>query len=227
MRTSGRYPWCVDPELGITFFRPLSAATHQLDYWLWPGSAWLMHAHSLVWHAGVCAMGWAVARRLVTQPRVAGLAGLVYALSFTHVVPWSWLAHRNGLVSTFFADLPWAYPLAVLGMAILTSFLFAQFGLLAAIYANSFDSLSMFTNFLILPLIYLGGVFYPISLLPKPWSELSHLNPIFYLIDGFRHALIGVGDLPLWLSFTVGGVMSIVAFFWAAVLIGRGYRLRN
>ena len=48
-------------------------------------------------------MGWAVARRLVSSPRVAGLAGLVYALSFTHVVPWSWLAHRNGLVSSFFA----------------------------------------------------------------------------------------------------------------------------
>ncbi|NIQ96503.1 MAG: ABC transporter permease, partial [Desulfuromonadales bacterium] len=80
---------------------------------------------------------------------------------------------------------------------------------------------------LILPLIYLGGVFYPISLLPQPWSELSHLNPIFYLIDGFRHALIGVGDLPLWLSFTVGGAMSFIAFAWAAFLIGRGYRLRN
>ena len=131
------------------------------------------------------------------------------------------------LVSTFFAELPWTYPLAGIGMAILTSFLFAQLGLLAAIYANSFDSLSMFTNFLMLPLIYLGGVFYPISLLPQPWSELSYLNPIFYLIDGFRHALIGVGDLTLWLSFTAGGIMSLVAFCWAAILIGKGYRLRN
>ncbi|PLX74067.1 MAG: ABC transporter [Desulfuromonas sp.] len=131
------------------------------------------------------------------------------------------------LVSLFFAQLPWAHPFAVIGMAALTSFLFAQLGLLAAIYSNSFDSLSMFTNFLILPLIYLGGVFYPISLLPYPWSTLSHLNPIFYLIDGFRHALIGVGDLPLWLSFTVAGGMSLAAFTWAAILIGKGYRLRN
>lgn len=131
------------------------------------------------------------------------------------------------IVSLFFADLPWTSPFAVVAMAALTSFLFAQFGLLAAIYSNSFDSLSMFTNFLILPLIYLGGVFYPISLLPQPWSELSHLNPIFYLIDGFRHALIGVGDLPLWLSFTVGGGMTLVVFTWAAILIGKGYRLRN
>ncbi|WP_106394176.1 hypothetical protein [Enhygromyxa salina] len=103
MRTSGRYPWWVDPNLRIAFFRPLSAATHHLDFWLWPNSPGLMHAHSVVWHAGACAMAWAVARRLSSDPRVAGLAAIFYALSFTHVVPWSWLAHRNGLVSTFWA----------------------------------------------------------------------------------------------------------------------------
>ncbi|KIG12811.1 TPR repeat-containing protein [Enhygromyxa salina] len=103
MRMSGRYPWWVDPELGIAFFRPLAAATHQLDYWLWPRSPVLMHVHSLAWHAAACAMAWAVARRLVSSPRVAGLAALTFALGFTHVVAWSWLAHRNGLVSTFFA----------------------------------------------------------------------------------------------------------------------------
>lgn len=62
----------------------------------------LMHAHSVVWHAAVCAMAWAVARRLTSDARVAGLAAIIFALSFTHVVPWSWLAHRNALVSTFF-----------------------------------------------------------------------------------------------------------------------------
>lgn len=103
MRTSGRYPWWVDPDLRITFFRPLAAATHHLDHWLWPNSPALMHAHSVAWHAAGCAMGWAVARRLVSAPRVAGLAALIYTMSFTHVVAWSWLAHRNGLVSTFWA----------------------------------------------------------------------------------------------------------------------------
>ena len=103
MRTSGRYPWWVDPDLRIAFFRPLAVATHQLDHLLWPNSPALMHAHSIAWHAATCAMAWAVARRLVSNPRVAGLAALIFALSFTHIVSWSWLAHRNGVVSTFWA----------------------------------------------------------------------------------------------------------------------------
>ncbi|MFO7564965.1 MAG: hypothetical protein R6X02_20135 [Enhygromyxa sp.] len=103
MRTSGRYPWWVDPELHIAFFRPLAAATHHLDHRLWPVSGVLMHAHSLAWHAAACAMAWALARRLVSDPRVAGLAAIIYTLSFSHVLAWSWLAHRNALVSTFFA----------------------------------------------------------------------------------------------------------------------------
>ncbi len=131
------------------------------------------------------------------------------------------------LISIFFAPLPWAYPLAGLGMACLASFLFAQFGIIAAIHANNFDSLSMYTNFIILPLIYLGGVFYPISILPSLWASLSHLNPLFYLIDGFRHALLGVGDLPFTISFGIAGLMALALFIWAAILIARSYRLRN
>lgn len=103
MRTSGRYPWWVDPDLHIAFFRPLAVATHHLDHRLWPNSPALMHAHSVAWHVATCAMAWAVARRLVSSPRVAGLAGLIFTLSFTHVISWSWLAHRNGIISTFWA----------------------------------------------------------------------------------------------------------------------------
>jgi ABC-2 type transport system permease protein len=131
------------------------------------------------------------------------------------------------LISTLFAELPWAHPLAALVMAAMASFLFAQFGLLAAIFANNFDALSMFSNFLILPLIYLGGVFYPISILPGFWSTLSHFNPLFYLIDGFRHAILGVGDLSFTIAFSVTGLMAAAFFTLAAFLIGKGYRLRN
>lgn len=131
------------------------------------------------------------------------------------------------LMSTLFASLPWVHPLLALAMACMASFLFAQFGLLAAIFANNFDALSMFNNFLILPLIYLGGVFYPISILPGIWKTLSHLNPMFYLIDGFRHALLGVGDLSFAVAFGVAGTMAGILFALAAVLIGKGYRLRN
>jgi ABC-2 type transport system permease protein len=131
------------------------------------------------------------------------------------------------LISLCFATLPWAHPLLVLAMATLASFLFAQCGLIVAIYANSFDSLAMYTNFILLPLIYLGGVFYPISILPPAWAGLSHLNPLFYLIDGFRHALLGQGDLAFTTAFAVSTLMAIALFAWAALLIARSYRLRT
>lgn len=131
------------------------------------------------------------------------------------------------LISLGFAQLPWVYPGAALAMAVIASFLFAQFGLIAALYANNFDALSMYSNFIILPLIYLGGVFYPISILPAPWNTLSHLNPLFYLIDGFRHAILGVGDLPLSTAFGVAALSAAALFAWAALLITRGGRLRT
>ncbi len=131
------------------------------------------------------------------------------------------------LISTLFAVLPWSSPLLAILMAILASFLFAQFGLIAAIYAKNFDTLSMYGNFLILPLIYLGGVFYPISILSAPWSNLSYLNPLFYLIDGFRHAILGVGDISFALAFGVSSLLAVALFCWAAWLIGSGKRLRS
>ncbi len=131
------------------------------------------------------------------------------------------------LISTLFAELPWQSPLLAILMAILASFLFAQFGLIAAIYAKNFDTLSMYGNFLILPLIYLGGVFYPISILAAPWSNLSYLNPLFYLIDGFRHAILGVGDTSFGVAFGVSSLLAAVLFGWAAWLIGSGKSLRS
>ncbi|MBW2451370.1 MAG: ABC transporter permease [Deltaproteobacteria bacterium] len=131
------------------------------------------------------------------------------------------------LISGLFATLPWAHPFAVVLMALLASFLFAQFGIIAAIHADNFDSLAMYTNFIILPLIYLGGVFYPISILPPFWAGLSHLNPLFYLIDGFRYALLGVGDLPFALSFGLAFALAVCLFGWAAHLINKSHRLRN
>ena len=103
MRTSGRYPWWVDPEIRVAFFRPMTVVTHHVDHWLWPKTIWLMHLHNVAWHAAASAVAWAVARRLVSRPAVAGIVGVVYVLSFSHAVPVAWLAHRNGLTSTFWA----------------------------------------------------------------------------------------------------------------------------
>jgi ABC-2 type transport system permease protein len=153
-------------------------------------------------------------------------AQLIFAYTCASMIRGLLVGSAVLLVSLFFAPLPWTNPFAALLMAGLASFIFAQFGLIAAIYSNNFDALSMFTNFIILPLIYLGGVFYPVSILPSPWEQLSRLNPLFYLIDGFRHALIGVGDTSFLLAFGTAGSIALTLFVWASLLIGRGYKLR-
>lgn len=131
------------------------------------------------------------------------------------------------LVSLMFTDIPWTNPLSAAGMILLASFLFAQFGIIAGIYSNTFDNISMYTNFLILPLIYTGGLFYPVSHLPPIWQTISHLNPLTYLIDGFRQSLVGVGSTPLWLDFLVACSISLALFVWAWRITSSGYKLRN
>jgi ABC-2 type transport system permease protein len=113
------------------------------------------------------------------------------------------------LVSMFFTTLPWAHPFLAFLMALVSAALFALFGLLCAIYAKSFDSLSVFTNFLLMPLIYLGGLFYPVSLLPSPWNTVSLFNPLYYLIEGFRYAILGHGDVSFALAFGISSTLCL------------------
>ena len=112
-------------------------------------------------------------------------------------------------------------------MATVAAFIFSQFGLLASTLATNFDTLSMFTNFLILPLIYLGGLFYPVSELADPWSTISKLNPLYYLIEGFRSAILGTGHLSFVHSFTFAFVIGLLLFVAAARVITTGYKLRS
>lgn len=131
------------------------------------------------------------------------------------------------IVSTFFTDLPWAYPLEALSMALVSAFLFAQFGLITAIFAKSFDSLSVFTNFLLMPLIYLGGLFYPVSQLPSPWNTISMFNPLYYLIEGFRAAILGRGDIPFWASFGVSALIALCLCASVLYFFTNSKRMRN
>jgi len=131
------------------------------------------------------------------------------------------------LVSLCFATIPWAHPFQSLAILVLGSFVFSQFGILAAIFSKNFDTLSMFTNFLILPLIYLGGLFYPVSQLPSPWRELSGFNPLYYLIEGFRTAALGVGSVPFAVVIGVVGGLGAVLFASAVFIFTKGYRLRG
>ncbi len=131
------------------------------------------------------------------------------------------------LVSIFFTSMPWVNPGAAIAMILLSSFLFAEFGIIAGIYSNTFDNIAMFTNFLIMPLIYTGGLFFPVSQLPPVWQIVSHFNPLTYFIDGFRQAILGQGDYALWLDFSVASAFSLVFFAWAWWITKTGYKLRT
>jgi ABC-2 type transport system permease protein len=131
------------------------------------------------------------------------------------------------LVSLLFTNLPWGFPLHAVAILVTASFMFAQLGILASIYCASFDTLSMYTNFLILPLVYLGGLFYPVSDLPHPWNIVSQFNPLHYLIEGFRNAILGTGGIEFGHAFGVSAELAGVFFIWGHLLIKSGYKLRS
>jgi ABC-2 type transport system permease protein len=128
-------------------------------------------------------------------------------------------------VSCFFTELPWPDPLGAVLLLLVSSFLFAQFGIITGIICHSFDSLAMFTNFILQPLIYLGGLFYPVSLLPPFWRSVSYVNPLLYMIDGLRGCVLGQSDIPYFVCLGITSTLSILLFFIASLLLHRGKSL--
>jgi ABC-2 type transport system permease protein len=110
---------------------------------------------------------------------------------------------------------------------ILTAVLFSLAGLLNAIFAKSFDDISLIPTFVLTPLTYLGGVFYSLTLLPPIWQAVSKLNPIVYMISGFRFGFLGISDVPLTFTFSVLVVFILVFYAWCWYLIQRGTGLRT
>ena len=130
------------------------------------------------------------------------------------------------VVTAWFAPLQFAAPWWIAAFLLLGGGIMGSLGLVAGIWAEKFDQLSVFQNFLILPLTMLSGVFYSIHSLPPFWQSISHLNPIFYLIDGFRHGFFGVSDVPPMTSFGVSAASFLAIAVWALVLLRKGYKLR-
>ncbi|WP_273431224.1 ABC transporter permease [Chitinibacter tainanensis] len=131
------------------------------------------------------------------------------------------------LATLFFAVPPFAYPAWVLVFAILGCSLMAMLGLIAGIWAEKFDQLAAFQNFLIMPLTFLSGVFYSIHSLPPFWQAVSHLNPVFYMIDGFRYGFFGVADVSPWQSLAVVGFTLAILTVITLTLIKSGYKIRR
>ena len=130
-------------------------------------------------------------------------------------------------VTFWFVELELAAPLWALAFALLGSALLGVLGLLAGIWAEKFDQIAAFQNFLILPLTFLSGVFYSIHSLPAFWQSVSHANPVFYLIDGFRYAFVGQSDTDPWLGLLVAGTCFVAISAITLALLRSGYKLRH
>jgi ABC-2 type transport system permease protein len=130
-------------------------------------------------------------------------------------------------VTTWFVDLRIASPLWVLGFGMLGAGILGALGIVAGIWADKIDQLAAFQNFIILPLTFLSGVFYSIRALPSGWQAASHLNPFFYMIDGFRYGFFGVSDFPPLASLAVAGVSFAVLCGAAFAMLRSGWKLRT
>ena len=126
-----------------------------------------------------------------------------------------------------FVHLPLEAPMTLIAHFLLAGGSLAVLGLIAAILAQKFDHIATFTNFFITPLSFLSGVFYSVHSLPPLWHEVSHLNPFFYMIDGFRYGFFGKADVAAWVSLGWSAGFFVVASTVCLALLHRGYRLRH
>ena len=131
------------------------------------------------------------------------------------------------LATVWFAELKVAAPLWILAFALMGGALFGALGMIAGIWSEKFDQLAAFQNFLIMPLTMLSGVFYSIHTLPAFWQGLSHYNPVFYMIDGFRYGFFGVSDVAPEISLGVVAACFVVVTAFTLSLLKRGWKLRG
>jgi ABC-2 type transport system permease protein len=109
---------------------------------------------------------------------------------------------------------------------VLALVLFSAFGTVVGIYAQTWDHTTFVSNILILPLTFLGGVFYSVDILPSPWHELTHFNPMFYLVQSIRYGFLGVSDVSVWLALGVTAALAVPAFLWSHWLFATGRKLK-
>ncbi|MDF1484747.1 ABC transporter permease [Ramlibacter sp. H39-3-26] len=131
------------------------------------------------------------------------------------------------VVTLAFAHPSFAAPLWIAAFALLGATLLGTLGLIAGLWAEKFDQMAAFQNFLIMPMTFLSGVFYSIGSLPPFWQKVSHLNPFFYMIDGFRYGFFGVSDVSPWLSLSIVGTACVAVSAVALQLLRTGYKIRN
>ncbi|WP_137892561.1 ABC transporter permease [Ramlibacter sp. 2FC] len=172
------------------------------------------------------------------QSKIMG--NLVFVL-LTPLSHWSWFVAYVGssiarglavglgvfLVTALLAPPSFVAPLWILAFAVLGAAMLGALGLIAGLWAEKFDQMAAFQNFIIMPMTFLSGVFYSIHSLPPFWQKLSHLNPFFYMIDGFRYGFFGQSDVSPWLSLAIVGAALALVSAIAIHLLRIGYKIRG
>ncbi|MFO0273915.1 MAG: ABC transporter permease [Betaproteobacteria bacterium] len=131
------------------------------------------------------------------------------------------------LVTVWFAPLHLREPWWIFVFAALGAGLLGSLGLIAGLWAEKFDQMAAFQNFVVVPMTFLSGVFYSVQSLPPVWQAVSHLNPFFYMIDGFRRGFFGASDTSPWLSLAIVGASFAVVAAFTLRLLKSGYKLRQ
>jgi ABC-2 type transport system permease protein len=174
----------------------------------------------------------------LVQSKITG--NLVFLL-VTPLSHWAWFVAYVGasvvrglvvgtgvmLVTVWFAPLRLAEPWWIFIFAALGAGMLGSLGLIAGLWADKFDQMAAFQNFIIMPMTFLSGVFYSVHSLPGAWQAVSHLNPFFYMIDGFRRGFFGVSDVPPLISLAVVSASFLVVSGIALRLLATGYKLRT
>jgi ABC-2 type transport system permease protein len=174
----------------------------------------------------------------LVQSKIMG--SLVFVL-LTPLSHWSWFfayvgsSIARGLlvglgvfaVTAWFGQPSFNAPLWIVVFAVLGAGILGTLGVIAGLWAEKFDQMAAFQNFLIMPMTFLSGVFYSIHSLPAFWQGVSHLNPFFYMIDGFRYGFFGVSDVSPWLSLGIVGTVFMLVSALAVHLLRIGYKIRG
>ena len=174
----------------------------------------------------------------LVQSKIMG--NLVFIL-LTPLSHWSWFLAYVGssvarglavglgvfLVTAWFGQPGLVAPLWIVAFALMGAAMLGALGLIAGLWAEKFDQMAAFQNFVIMPMTFLSGVFYSIHSLPPFWQGVSHLNPFFYMIDGFRYGFFGVSDVSPWLSLAVVSSALLLVSATAVHLLRIGYKIRT
>ena len=169
------------------------------------------------------------------------IMGSVVFILLTPLSHWAWFVAFVGasvvrglvvglgvyIVTLFFTPAVAAAPLWIIAFAFLGAALLGTLGLIAGLWADKFDQMAAFQNFLIMPMTFLSGVFYSIHSLPPFWQQVSHLNPFFYMIDGFRYGFFGLSDVSPWISLAIVGGAWLAVSALAVHLLRTGYKIRH